>query len=151
MGGGVGSTKGDSRVANKGGRRGKKAAPPPSPPSSSDAESDGDDSERSYEEEARRWQRLGGREAELDDERAAGILETAKGMHVDDLSSDDEEAGNATGRVPLHWYEGYDHVGYDLGGGKVVADAEATPRRRSRPRAAAPSRSTTSSTGATSS
>ena len=109
--------------SKKGGRRGKKAAPPPSPPSSSDAESDGDDSERSYEEEARRWQRLGGREAELDDERAAGILETAKGMHVDDLSSDDEEAGNATGRVPLHWYEGYDHVGYDLGGGKVVADA----------------------------
>ena len=108
--------------SKKGGRRGKKAAPPPSPPSSSDAESDGDDSERSYEEEARRWQRLGGREAELDDERAAGILETAKGMHVDDLSSDDEEAGNATGRVPLHWYEGYDHVGYDLGGGKVVAD-----------------------------
>ena len=109
--------------SKKGGRRGKKAAPPPSPPSSSDAESDGDDSARSYEEEARRWQRLGGREAELDDERAAGILETAKGMHVDDLSSDDEEAGNATGRVPLHWYEGYDHVGYDLGGGKVVADA----------------------------
>jgi len=112
-----------SSSSKKGGRRGKKAAPPPSPPSSSDAESDGDDSERSYEEEARRWQRLGGREAELDDERAAGILETAKGMHVDDLSSDDEEAGNATGRVPLHWYEGYDHVGYDLGGGKVVADA----------------------------
>ena len=44
-------------------------------------------------------------------------------MHTDDLSSDDEDAdgtGNRIGRVPLHWYEDYDHIGYDAHGGKVV-------------------------------
>jgi ribosome biogenesis protein ERB1 len=44
-------------------------------------------------------------------------------MHTDDLSSDDEDAegvGNRIGRVPLHWYEEYDHIGYDAHGKKVI-------------------------------
>ena len=44
-------------------------------------------------------------------------------MHTDDLSSDDEDAdgsGNRIGRVPLHWYDEHDHVGYDGRGDKVV-------------------------------
>jgi ribosome biogenesis protein ERB1 len=48
---------------------------------------------------------------------------TSQWMHTDDLSSDDEDAdgtGNRIGRVPLHWYEDYDHIGYDAHGGKVV-------------------------------
>lgn len=37
-------------------------------------------------------------------------------MHMDDLSSDDDEAGggNRIGRVPLHWYAEFDHIGYDV-------------------------------------
>ena len=43
-----------------------------------------------------------------------------KYMNTDDLSSDDEEGDiNTIGRVPLHWYDAYDHIGYDIGGSKV--------------------------------
>uniref|UniRef100_A0A7S2RGP5 Ribosome biogenesis protein BOP1 homolog n=1 Tax=Eucampia antarctica TaxID=49252 RepID=A0A7S2RGP5_9STRA len=44
-------------------------------------------------------------------------------MHTDDLSSDDEDADgtqNRIGRVPLHWYDEYDHIGYDAHGKKVI-------------------------------
>ncbi|GMH50898.1 hypothetical protein TL16_g00894 [Triparma laevis f. inornata] len=41
-------------------------------------------------------------------------------LHVDDLSSDDEEGNNTIGRVPLHWYDEYDHIGYDVKGEKVM-------------------------------
>eukprot|EP00548_Thalassiothrix_antarctica_P020834 CAMPEP_0194179168 /NCGR_PEP_ID=MMETSP0154-20130528/12671_1 /TAXON_ID=1049557 /ORGANISM="Thalassiothrix antarctica, Strain L6-D1" /LENGTH=875 /DNA_ID=CAMNT_0038894429 /DNA_START=87 /DNA_END=2714 /DNA_ORIENTATION=+ len=43
-------------------------------------------------------------------------------LHTDDLSSDDEDedgVGNRIGRVPLHWYDEYDHIGYDVHGTKV--------------------------------
>jgi ribosome biogenesis protein ERB1 len=44
-------------------------------------------------------------------------------LHVDDLSSDDEEAGgNTIGRVPLHWYDAYDHIGYSITGEKVMKE-----------------------------
>lgn len=49
--------------------------------------------------------------------------EVSKLMHTDDLSSDDEDVegeGNRIGRVPLHWYDEYDHIGYDAHGKKVV-------------------------------
>ena len=48
-------------------------------------------------------------------------------MHTDDLSSDDEDedgTGNRIGRVPLHWYEDYDHIGYDVKGGKLGRKAK---------------------------
>lgn len=50
----------------------------------------------------------------------------AQWMHTDDLSSDDEDEDgthNRIGRVPLHWYDEYDHVGYDAHGSKVVKTA----------------------------
>ena len=52
--------------------------------------------------------------------------ETSQWMHTDDLSSDDEDddgTGNRIGRVPLHWYDEYDHIGYDVHGSKVVKSA----------------------------
>jgi len=52
--------------------------------------------------------------------------ERAKWMHTDDLSSDDEDEDGATnriGRVPLHWYDEYDHIGYDAHGKKVIKSA----------------------------
>ena len=47
----------------------------------------------------------------------------AKWIHTDDLSSDDEDeegVSNRIGKVPLHWYDEYDHIGYDAHGGKVI-------------------------------
>mmetsp|Transcript_20707 Transcript_20707/g.31071 ORF Transcript_20707/g.31071 Transcript_20707/m.31071 type:complete len:825 (-) Transcript_20707:98-2572(-) len=52
--------------------------------------------------------------------------EISKLVHTDDLSSDDEDfegTGNRIGRVPLHWYDEYDHIGYDVHGGKVIKQA----------------------------
>lgn len=48
---------------------------------------------------------------------------TSKFVHTDDLSSDDDDddgTGNRIGRVPLHWYDEYEHIGYDAHGGKVA-------------------------------
>jgi ribosome biogenesis protein ERB1 len=60
-------------------------------------------------------------------ENAEGIIKpteaTAKWMHTDDLSSDDEDDGgenNRIGRVPLHWYDDFDHIGYDAHGNQVI-------------------------------
>ncbi|KAL3807971.1 hypothetical protein ACHAXA_010773 [Cyclostephanos tholiformis] len=47
----------------------------------------------------------------------------ARHMHADDLSSDDEDddgTRNRIGRVPLHWYDDHDHVGYDSHGARVI-------------------------------
>jgi ribosome biogenesis protein ERB1 len=41
-------------------------------------------------------------------------------LHTDDLSSDDEEReDNTVGRVPLHWYDAFDHIGYNIAGKKI--------------------------------
>lgn len=37
----------------------------------------------------------------------------------DSDTSDDEHARNTVGRIPLEWYDDYEHVGYDLDGRKV--------------------------------
>jgi len=47
------------------------------------------------------------REHELAAARADGSLAVQTALHVDDLSSDDEEGGNAIGRVPLRWFVSY--------------------------------------------
>uniref|UniRef100_A0A7S2KDQ6 Ribosome biogenesis protein BOP1 homolog n=1 Tax=Leptocylindrus danicus TaxID=163516 RepID=A0A7S2KDQ6_9STRA len=51
-------------------------------------------------------------------------LEAARSLLMtDDLSSDDEDPDgtqNRIGRVPLHWYDEHDHIGYDVHGSKVV-------------------------------
>ena len=44
---------------------------------------------------------------------------------MDDLSSDDEKPGNTIGRVPLRWYEDYDHIGYDVHGNKLARNVSA--------------------------
>lgn len=51
---------------------------------------------------------------------------TAEWMHTDNLSSDDEDEdgnNNRIGRVPLHWYDEYDHIGYNAHGSRVVKTA----------------------------
>jgi len=53
--------------------------------------------------------------------------EISKYIHTDDLSSDDEDddgIGNRIGRVPLHWYDEYDHIGYDSHGKKISKSAQ---------------------------
>jgi ribosome biogenesis protein ERB1 len=54
-------------------------------------------------------------------------LETnALTTHTDHLSSDEEdEEGNTNriGRVPIHWYADYDHVGYNVHGDKTMKSA----------------------------
>lgn len=62
----------------------------------------------------------------ITDKSEAPDADKAAFIHTDDLSSDDEDedgAGNRIGRVPLHWYEEYDHIGYDAHGSKVVKSA----------------------------
>ena len=65
------------------------------------------------------------REEELAAMEASGSLEAAKYMHIDDLSSDDEEAGNTIGNVPLHWYDDHDHIGYGLDGKRIAKKVSA--------------------------
>jgi ribosome biogenesis protein ERB1 len=53
---------------------------------------------------------------------AADSAAAAATMHTDDWSSDDDDVDgrhNRIGRVPLHWYDEYDHIGYDAHGTKV--------------------------------
>jgi len=60
-------------------------------------------------------------EEKLADGRAANFLMT------DNLSSDDEdedELQNRIGRVPLHWYDEHDHVGYDVHGSKITKSSK---------------------------
>jgi ribosome biogenesis protein ERB1 len=49
----------------------------------------------------------------------------AEWMHAEDFSSDEEDeegTGNRIGRVPIHWYDEYEHIGYDGHGGKIAKD-----------------------------
>ena len=49
--------------------------------------------------------------------------EARKLLMTDDLSSDDEDPDglqNRIGRVPLHWYEEHDHIGYNVHGSKIA-------------------------------
>ena len=67
------------------------------------------------------------REDILQREKESGILQKAIDMHTDDLSSDDEAPQNTIGRVPLHWYDDYDHIGYDVHGNKWMKGKQRTP------------------------
>lgn len=94
-------------------------------------ESDEDDGEDDAEEESklrqreetqRQWAIGKQRTQVLREERAKGDLQRQQMLHVDDLSSDDEDGTrrNTIGRVPLHWYDAFDHVGYDISGEKMM-------------------------------
>ena len=43
-------------------------------------------------------------------------------LNTDDVSSDEEDNANTNtiGRVPLHWYDAYDHIGYNIQGEKMI-------------------------------
>uniref|UniRef100_M4B711 Ribosome biogenesis protein BOP1 homolog n=1 Tax=Hyaloperonospora arabidopsidis (strain Emoy2) TaxID=559515 RepID=M4B711_HYAAE len=60
------------------------------------------------------------REKEVQKMREDGSLSVASQLHVDDLSSDDEENVNTIGNVPLRWYEEYDHIGYNVEGKRIM-------------------------------
>ncbi|RLN87927.1 hypothetical protein BBJ28_00013722 [Nothophytophthora sp. Chile5] len=60
------------------------------------------------------------REKEVQKMREDGSLQVASQLHIDDLSSDDEENINTIGNVPLRWYEDYDHIGYDVEGKRIM-------------------------------
>ena len=78
--------------------KGKKPPPPPSS-SSSDAESSDSDDERSYEDAPRTWGDTE-RAQNIEKQRESGALQQLKDQALDDLSSDDEDAGNASvGRI----------------------------------------------------
>jgi ribosome biogenesis protein ERB1 len=65
------------------------------------------------------------REALIAQMKKDGSMDEAKVLDADDLSSDDEaENRNTVGKVPLRWYDEYQHIGYDLGGKKIIK----TPR-----------------------
>lgn len=86
-------------------------------------ESDDEDVAISYEKVPRTWT-MGTSQKR----NGEGDAKTAAWMHTDDWSSDDDDAegiGNRIGRVPIHWYDDFDHVGYDTHGNKVVKSASA--------------------------
>eukprot|EP00980_Cylindrotheca_fusiformis_P006261 scaffold1340_cov122-Cylindrotheca_fusiformis.AAC.4 len=77
-----------------------------------------------FESAPRKW-KSGKRDATG---KPGGEDRNAQWIHTDDLSSDDEDedgTGNRIGRVPLHWYDDFDHIGYDAHGKKVVKSASA--------------------------
>ncbi|EGG18068.1 WD40 repeat-containing protein [Cavenderia fasciculata] len=41
-------------------------------------------------------------------------------FYDEDNSSEDESLVNRIGNVPLHWYDDYDHIGYDVDGNKIM-------------------------------
>lgn len=70
-----------------------------------------DDVVVNYEKEPRTWKKTSSDNA------------VAKWMHTDDLSSDDEDPdghNNRIGRVPLHWYDEFEHIGYNVHGEKLA-------------------------------
>ncbi|KHJ42552.1 BOP1NT domain protein [Trichuris suis] len=45
--------------------------------------------------------------------------EVDPGQMEDTDSSDEEDLRNTIGNIPIHWYDSYDHIGYDLRGRKI--------------------------------
>jgi ribosome biogenesis protein ERB1 len=91
--------------------------------SSSSSDEDGEESDdleennlQNLESESRAWTRR----SAADSHATSTLL--AEYLHTDDLSSDDEEniGDNTIGRVPLHWYNAYDHIGYTIDGKKLI-------------------------------
>ena len=91
--------------------------------SSSSSDEDGEESDdleetnlQNLESESRAWTRRS-----ATDSHAPSTL-LSEYLHTDDLSSDDEEntGDNTIGRVPLHWYNAYDHIGYTIDGKKLI-------------------------------
>ena len=99
-------------------------------------ESDDEDIALTYENQPRSWQGAAGSKRssssksskEEENEQLVDDEKVAQYVHTDDLSSDDDDEegkGNRIGRVPLHWYDEYEHIGYDAHGAKLVKSASA--------------------------
>ncbi|TYZ60537.1 hypothetical protein PybrP1_003070 [[Pythium] brassicae (nom. inval.)] len=89
--------------------------------SSSEEEEDADEEDAELTEAERKTRRFTiDRERQMQQMRDDGSLQVASQLHIDDLSSDDEETINTIGNVPLRWYEDYDHIGYDVEGKKIL-------------------------------
>ncbi|KAH9129931.1 hypothetical protein LEN26_008054 [Aphanomyces euteiches] len=88
--------------------------------SSSDEDDDEEVDEDESEDEKATRRLVESREQQLQRKREDGSLSVASHLHIDDLSSDDEEAHNTIGNVPLRWYEEYDHIGYTVDGQKII-------------------------------
>jgi ribosome biogenesis protein ERB1 len=92
-----------------------------------DADESDDEIALAYEKKPRSWLNTGKKRS-----NEATILDyskVAESIHADDLSSDEEDEegkGNRIGRVPLHWYDEFEHIGYDSRGEKVVKSASLT-------------------------
>lgn len=86
-----------------------------------------EDIEKAYEKLPRNWK--SNKRTPVGNSKApSNGAQVSTWMHTDDLSSDDEDedgTGNKIGKVPLHWYDDYDHIGYDSYGKKVVKSASA--------------------------
>ena len=88
-----------------------------------------DDIALSYENKPRSWSSDGKKRLSNDKMKSDSKDSTALFVHADDLSSDDEDddgKGNRIGRVPLHWYDEHEHVGYDAFGEKVIKTVSAS-------------------------
>ena len=82
--------------------------------------------EMAYEKSPRNW--ISGKRNATGKTKDSEEHKVSTWMHTDDLSSDDEDedgVGNRIGRVPLHWYDEYDHIGYDAHGKRVTKSASA--------------------------
>ncbi|CAN0121144.1 unnamed protein product [Ascophyllum nodosum] len=87
-------------------------------------EEGGSDSVKIEESTRRTWSMIA-RDSQIAAEKKDGTLALSMAMHTDDLSSDDDvENRNTIGRVPLHWYDEYEHIGYDRSGGRVIKRAD---------------------------
>ncbi|OQR84191.1 hypothetical protein ACHHYP_13740 [Achlya hypogyna] len=87
---------------------------------SSSDDDDGAEDEDESEDERETRRKVESREQQLQRMREDGSLKVASHLHIDDLSSDDEEVHNTIGNVPLRWYEDYDHIGYTVDGEKII-------------------------------
>jgi len=99
-------------------------------------ESDDEGIALTYENKPRSWQGAAGSKRssssksskEEETEQLLDGEKVAEYVHTDDLSSDDDDEegkGNRIGRVPLHWYDEYEHIGYDAHGAKLAKSASA--------------------------
>lgn len=85
-------------------------------------DSEEDELIQNMEIHARKWKTGRSRIEELQKQNSTPSGQLERQLHIDDLSSDDEdgEGNNTIGRVPLHWYDAYDHIGYNISGEKII-------------------------------
>jgi len=96
---------------------------------------EGEDGDGESEEEELEGEELEDEEDENESDSDESVLSgesggaEAEGAEAETESDTDDEAPiNTIGNVPLHWYDGYDHVGYNLDGQKILRGARVDER-----------------------